>query len=297
MKELFKGLSIYDFQKRFGDDRSCINALAKLKWPNGFKCRYCSYTNYCTTDRYGERRCCSCKKPESATAHTLFHKLKFPIHKAFMMIYLISTTKKGISALELHRKMGVHKRTALLFKRKVMASMSSLCLYKMEGEVEVDETFVGGKEKIKRGRSKGAKKLVVIGIQRHGKGISRAYAKVISDAGVKQLKPFFEDHISREAKIKTDGWRSYKSLKIQGWNIAQEKSKGGKSFDVLHRFIMSFKAWLRGIHGSVRDLQVYLDEYVFKFNRHKMNGGIFNIILKRMVNYPPRTYKQIFSVA
>jgi hypothetical protein len=213
-----------------------------------------------------------------------------------MMIFLISTTKKGISALELHRKMGLHKRTALLFKRKVMASMSSLLLYKMDGDVEVDETYVGGKGKVNRGRSKGNKKLVVIGIQRSGKGISRAYARQIENAGVKELRPFFEDHISRSAEIKTDGWRSYKSLKSKSWNITQEKSDGGKNFDALHRFIMNFKAWLRGIFGSVRDLQPYLDEYVFKFNRHKMKGEIFNTILRRMVNYPPKTRKEIFSV-
>jgi len=296
MEEMFRGLSIYDFQAQFGDDKSCIDSLVKLKWPNGFKCRYCSYKNFCKTKRYGERRCCSCKKPESATAHTLFHKLKFPIHKAFMMMYLISTTKKGISALELHRKMGLHKRTALLFKRKVMASMASLFLYKMDGHVEVDETYVGGKEKGKRGRSKGAKKLVAVGIQRSGKGISRAYVRKIDNAGVKQLKPFFDDHISTEAKIKTDGWRSYKSLKSSYKKIKQVKSKGGKNFNALHRFIMNFKAWLRGVFGSVRDLQPYLDEYVFKFNRHNMKGSIFNVLLKRMVYFPPRFSKQIFDV-
>jgi len=91
-----------------------------------------------------------------------------------MMMYLMSTTKKGISALELHRKMGVNKRTALLFKRKVMASMSSPLLYRMNGEVELDETFVGSKESGRRGRSKGSKRLVAIGIERTGKGISLA---------------------------------------------------------------------------------------------------------------------------
>ena len=297
MKEMFTGLSIYDFQAQYGDDKSCIDSLVKMKWPKGYKCRYCDYTNFCKTKRYGERRCCSCKKPESATAHTLFHKIKFPLHKAFMMMYLITTTKKGISAAELHRKMGVHERTAHLFKRKVMAAMSSFCVYKMDGDVEVDETHVGGKEKQSRGRAKGAKKLVAVGIERKGKGIARAYLREIKDAGVKQLQPFFEDHISKEAKIKTDGWRSYKTLKNKSWNIKQEKSNGGKNFDVLHRFIMSFKAWLRGIFGSVRDLQPYLDEYVFKFNRNKEGGNIFNILLKRMMNFPPRTYNQIFGVS
>jgi len=296
MKEMFTGLSIYDFQEQFGTDRSCINTLVKMKWPNGFRCRYCDYGNYCDTKRYGERRCCSCKKPESATAHTLFHKLKFPIHKAFMMMYLITTTKKGISSAELHRKMGVHPRTAHLFKRKVMAAMSSFCTYKMDGKVEVDETYVGGKEKQNRGRAKSVKKLVAVGIERKGKGISRAYLREIKDAGVKQLQPFFEEHISRSAIIKTDGWRTYTNLKTKSWSITQEKSNGGKNFDVLHRFIMGFKAWLRGIFGSVRDLQPYLDEYVFKFNRNKSGGNIFNILLKRMVNFPPRTYDEIFSV-
>jgi len=58
---------------------------------------------------------------------------------------------------------------------------------------------------------------------------------------------------------------------------------------------MGLKSWLRGIHGSVRDLQPYLDEYTYKFNRHKPKGNIFNLILKRMVNFPPKTAKQIFS--
>ena len=294
---MFEGLSIYDFQEQFGDDRSCIDSLVNLKWSNGYNCRYCGYENYCKTKRYGERRCCSCKKPESATANTLFHKVKFPINKAFMMLYLISTNKKGISAAELHRKIGVAKNTALLFKRKVMEAMGSQCNYKMDGKVEVDETSVGQKESGKPGRSKGAKKLVVVAIQRAGKGIKKAYARQISNAGVKELKPFFEDHIDLEADIRTDGWRSYKSLKRTYGNLSQEKSNKGKKFDVMHRFIMSFKAWLRGIHSSVRDLQKYLDEYCFRFNRNKSGGNIFNILLKRMVNYPPRTKTQIFSAA
>lgn len=296
MKEMFRGLSIYDFQSQFGDDKSCIDALVKIKWTSGYKCRYCQYTNYCATKRYGERRCCSCKKPESATAKTLFHKLKFPIHKAFLMLYLISTNKRGISAAELHRKVGVNKRTALLFKRKVMEAMGSQCEYKMDGEVEVDETSVGQKEIGKPGRSKGAKKLVVVAIERAGKGISKVYAKHIDNAGVKALKPFFEDHIDINAKIRTDGWRSYKSLQKSYKNLRQEKSKKGKNFDVMHRFIMGFKSWLRGIHSSVRDLQKYLDEYCYRFNRNKSAGNIFNLLLKRMVIYPPKTSQEIFSV-
>lgn len=292
---MFTDLSIYDFQAKYADHESCIDALVKLKWPGGYSCRYCKHENYCTTKRYGERRCCSCKKPESATAQTLFHKVKFPLHKAFMMIYLISTTKKGISGSELKRKMGVHKRTALLFKRKVMEAMGSQCNYKMSGNIEVDETYIGGKEVGKPGRSKGSKKLVAIAIQKVGNGVSRVCLRHINNGGIKELKPFFEDHIDKKASVVTDGWRTYKAIGKTYTNLKQTKSNNGKNFDALHRVIMTLKAWLRGIHGSVRDLQPYLDEYMYKFNRHDKGSHIFNLLLKRMVNYPPRNYNQIFS--
>ena len=143
---MFEGLSIYDFQNQFSEDKSCTDLLVFFKWGDSYSCKNCGYKKYSDTKRYGERRCNSCGKPESATAHTLFHKLKFPIHKAFLMLYLIATTKKGISGLELHRRLGLHKRTCLYFKRKAMAAMASQCNYKMSGDVEVDETFIGGKD-------------------------------------------------------------------------------------------------------------------------------------------------------
>lgn len=80
MSKMFEGLSIYDFQQQFGDDKSCIDMLCEMKWSEGYSCRSCGYMKYCGTKRYGERRCNKCRKPESATAHTLFHKVKFPIY-------------------------------------------------------------------------------------------------------------------------------------------------------------------------------------------------------------------------
>jgi len=294
--KMFSGLSIYDFQAQFSDDKSCTDLLIQMKWESGYRCRQCENTKYCKTKRYGERRCTKCGKPESATSHTLFHKLKFPIHKAFFMLYLLSTTKRGISGLELKRKLGLHKRTCLYFSRKVMKAMASQNNYKMSSKVEVDETFIGGKDIESIGRSKGSKSLVVIGIEKHHNGgIFKVYASRIESAGVKHLKPFFENHIDKNADIRTDGWRAYTSMKKEYNNLRQEKSNGGKNFDVMHRFIMGLKSWLRGVHGSVRDLQPYLDYYTYKFNRHKSEGNIFNLILKRMANHYAVTYRQIFN--
>lgn len=97
-----------------------------------------------------------------------------------------------------------------------------------------------------------------------GQGIYRVHARVIPDNSIKQLKLFFEDYISEHANIITDGWLSYKSLQIKGWKITQKYSNGGKNFDALYRFTISLKATLEGIYDSVRVLQAYLDEYVFK---------------------------------
>jgi hypothetical protein len=79
--------------------------------------------------------------------------------------------------------------------------------------------------------------------------------------------------------------------------IVVQKDMENEDVAALHRFIMELKSWLRGIHGAVRDLQPYLDEYTYRFNRHKSGGNIFNLLLQRMIKCESQTYKQIFSAA
>ena len=150
------------------------------------------------------RKCNKCDHQESPTAGTLFHNMKFSMLKAFYIIYYVSTNKKGISSTELSRKLDLRQKTCWYFKRKIMESMKSSKKHPLKGIIEIDETFIGGKEKLKRGRSKGTKKQVVFIVETKGKGISRAYGKVIKNAGTKELRPFIQDHVCVEAKIKTD---------------------------------------------------------------------------------------------
>ena len=75
----------------------------------------------------------------------------------------------------------------------------------------------------------------------------------------------------------------------------EESGKKGEKYPQMHRVIMMFKAWLRGIHHSVRHLQAYIDEYTYRYNRHKMKEGIFENLMNRMVERPPHTYKMIIS--
>jgi len=293
MKDMFKGVSILEFQARFPDDNACKDYLLKIKWPESYSCNKCGHKKYCGTSRYGERRCTKCRGVESATANTLFHKVKFPLQKAFYIVFFVTTNPKGMSSHELARKLDMHQPVVWRFKRKMAKAMASSCNYPIDGEVHVDETFIGGKTPEKKGRSQSTKKQAVIAIQKHPKGgISRAYAQVIPNAGYKSLKPFIEKHIDIEADIITDMWRGYRPLKNTGYKLTQIESKKGNNFPEIHRFIMMLKGWLRGIHHSVKYLQNYLDEYTYRFNRHKWKPTIFHNLILRMVKHEPVKYSE-----
>lgn len=294
MEKKYESLSIFEFQERFPDEDSCYKYLADLKWKDGFKCRKCGHWRYSKGQAVPyTRKCTRCDFQESPTSQTLFHKVKFSILKAFYIVYYVSTSKKGVASTELSRRLSLRQKTCWLFKRKVMEAMKSSGNFPIKGIVEVDETFVGGKQPVKRGRSYSNKLIVAFAVETKGKGISRAYGKVIQHAGVKELRPFIEHHIAKDAQITTDKWRGYTPLLRDYPNLRQIPSAGGKNFEPIHRFIMGFKSWLRGIHHTTDHLQAYVDEYTYRFNRHFMKEGIFENLLRRMIQHNPVSYQEI----
>lgn len=289
-------LSLFDFQSNFIIEEDCLDYLSDLKWRDGYKCKKCGYGSYCKGIKDHDRQCCRCRYLESPTAGTLFHKVKFPLVKAFYAVYFISTNKKGITSTELSRKLGLKQKVCWLFKRKVMKAMESSRKFPLSGTVEVDEMFVGGQDENAKGRKKGKKKLVVVAVEKKKNGVSRFYGRVIQSADAKSLGGFMKHHIDKEAQITTDGWTGYRPLDKDFHNIKQIKSgKKGENFPELHRVIMNFKAWLRGLHHHVRDLQQYINEYTYRFNRSFMKGNIFDNIMARMVNAKPCSYKMIIA--
>jgi transposase-like protein len=177
-----------------------------------------------------------------------------------------------------------------------MKSMESSGNFLLSGSVEVDETFIGGADENSRGRKKGKKKLVVIAIEKKKKGVSRFYAQVIDKADAINLGSFMEQRITKDAQIVTDEWTGYKPLDKIFSNMTHIKSgKKGENFPELHRVIMNFKSWLRGTHHHVGDLQDYINEYTYSFNRSFMKGNIFDNLLYRMVEMKPCLYKTIIN--
>lgn len=296
MEARFKSLSIFEFQDRFPDAESCYLYLSDLKWKTDYVCPKCGNKKYCKAIKKYDGQCTKCNYLGSPTSGTLFHKLKFPIVKAFWIIYYVSTNKKGIASTELSRKLELRQKTCWSFKHKVMQAMKSGGDNPLTGKVEIDEFVVGQQEQGVVGRKNKNKKLVVLAIEKKTKGVSRIYAKRIDRATKKNLKTFIENTVSKEAEIKTDGWSSYRSLEKEMTNSTTEDStKKGKNLTLIHRVIMGFKAWLRGVHGHAKHLQYYLDEYCYRFNRHKMKQGIFDNLITRMVKHHPVTYKSIIE--
>jgi transposase-like protein len=159
----------------------------------------------------------------------------------------------------------------------------------LEQEVEVDEFLVAGFDENERGPSLESKQLVVLAVEKvvdkkGNSAIRRAYAKVIQKASATALQAFFEQKISTEAKITTDGWRGYWPLK-KDWSIEQKLSKKGKGFPELHIHIMNIKSWLRDIHHKCKGnrLRQYMDEFHFRFNRRGFLHHILDKLVKRSI--------------
>jgi predicted RNA-binding Zn-ribbon protein involved in translation (DUF1610 family) len=296
MERMFESLTIFEFQERFPDDKSCMDYLSDLQWAEGFVCPKCGNTRYCAGHKEHIRQCTKCNYLMSPTSGTLFHKVKFSLLKAFYIVYYVSTNKKGISSTELSRKLGLRQKTCWLFKQKAMRAMKSSGNNKMKGKVEVDETVVGGQEEGVVGRKNNKKRIVVFAIERQSKGISRLYGKVIKHSSANELGAFMKTNIESNAHIKTDVWTGYKPLKKDFENLIQVPSgKKGENFPDLHRAIMGFKGWLRGIHHHADHLQSYVNEYTNRFNRSNMKTGIFENLINKMMACNPYTYKMIIS--
>lgn len=293
--EIFKGENELSFVKRFGNPETCMEYLSYYKWKDGFECPHCGSIEEHNCYLPYSKRCKKCQKIVSCTSHTLFHRVKFGLDKAFYMVFKMSATTKSISAEQLARTVGVNRKTALAFQHKIRLAMQSSGNHPLEGQVEVDEAFIGQKEPNVIGRGAENKAQIVLAVEKHGGiGIKRVYARMIENASSSELKQIFDKHISKEAKVVTDKWRGYSPL-TELFNITQEKSEPDKNFKVMHRCVQLLKSWIRGIHHSVdkQYLQAYLNEFCYRINRSIHKETIFDKLIQRMVYANHVSTKQI----
>jgi transposase-like protein len=293
--EIYRGQNLLQFAERFKTDEECKKYLSEIKWGNGYKCRKCGNTKYQERKNFS-RTCNHCSDTESPMANTLFHKVKFGLRKAFFMCFEMATTTKSLSASQMSVRFGVRENTARLFMHKIREAMKSSENYLMDGNVHIDEFVVGGKEEGKPGRSYDSKKkksICAVELTKDGK-VKRFYAMKIKDFSAKSLRTIFDKHISTQANVTTDEWKSYRPI-MKDYKIDQIPSNNGSNFKALHTMIHQVKSWLRTTYSwvSEKNIERYFNEFCYRINRSQNKETIFNNLIKRMVAADNVTHKQI----
>ena len=181
---------------------------------------------------------------------------------------------------------------------KIRRAMASSGNHPMDGNIQVDEFTIGGKEQNKQGRSYNTRKKKIVGAVEltNGGKIKRVYALRIDDYSSKSLKKLFDKHIAKTAKVKTDNWKGYRPLN-EDYKINQSLSKNGLSMPEIHIVIHQIKSWIRTIYSWVHPHHVnsYLDEFSFRINRSIFKKSIFHKIMERVVLGEHLGYKDIVA--
>jgi len=265
------------FQSEFATEEACQQYLAACRWPDGFVCPRCGHRRAYNVEKQRRRQCTACRHQVSLTSGTVLHNTKTPLTVWFWAAYLMTTDKRGVSAALLQRQLGLSRyETAWMMLHKLRRAMVNATREPLRGEVEVDDTWIGGPQAGLRGsrQLKGRRAaLVLVAVEKRGRGSGRVRMAVIPDFRKATVTKFLTQNVDTGATIYTDGLKSFAGLEEAGFKHIPrtqprrtELRKGAKSVVPLaDRAIGNLKQWLIGTyHGVSRaQLQVYLDEFVF----------------------------------
>lgn len=295
-----------EFLNQFSDEESCLQYLMKIRWKDGYACSNCQSKKYWITSKH-KIHCSECGKEYSITSGTIFQDSKKPLLLWFHIMWWVVAQKTGASANNLTDFMGFGSyETAWTWLHKLRRAMVRTGRENLTGEVEVDETYIGGEETGtgKTGRGSVSKSLVVVATECIGKQVGRVRFRIIKNASSENLIPFIEENIEIGSTVITDGWRGYHSLTNNtNYNhVVKEISKNNKKAHEMlphvHMVDSLLKRWINGTHQgkiSAKHLEYYLDEFAFRFNR-KMStyrGKLFFRLMQQAVSTPPSTYENI----
>lgn len=293
--------SLIEFQSKYGTEESCEQALFHLKWPEGFKCPKCGFS-HCTIVR-GRRlhvyQCPACRHQTSAIAETIMANTKLSLVKWFLALYFVSTNKDGISEIALAKYINVTLKTAWALLHKIRNAMGEReNTYHLNGSIEMDEAFFGGKTAGKRGRGSENKTEVAVALQLDGGGHPRFLKmQVIPNAKGSTLLAFAKSNITEGSTIHSDAFRSYNALSgdyccdMQKYN----PQSGDGRLKWLHVMISNIKANIEGTYHGLDGtyLQRYLDEFCYRFNRRHSRKPVLDHLLACCVWAPYKTVAEL----
>lgn len=289
--------TILDLQEQFSTEKACAERLYKLRWTDGFKCSKCGDVSFYNLPKRRLMQCKGCGCQVSLTAGTVMHGTHLKLRVWVWAFYLMTSSKHGISALEMQRQLGIGSyKTAWLLCHKIRNIMSKGSEKLLKGFIEVDDAYIGGPEKGFRGRKMAKKSAIVIAVESKGDHAGQANMTVIEDVSSKSLNAFVTRQVCIGSSIKTDDWKGYGSLEREGYSHVH--AAGDTTYEELpwvHLIISNLKALLIGtFHGvSKKHLQSYLNEYVFRFNLRFCHNLAFGAALSIGVVSKSLTYKML----
>jgi len=277
------------FNKEFANDDACLEWLKNYRFPNGIECPICNkVTKHYKIAKRPCYKCDLCGHEVYPTAGTIFHKSSTPLKVWFEAMFWMATTRSGHSAKELQRRTGVTYKTAWrMFKQIRTLLNESHDMF--TNEVEIDETYIGGKRRgDNQGRpAEGSHKVPVISIaQRYGK----VNVKVTANVKRSTVMPLIAKNVARRTMIYTDEWAVYNPLEAEGFghtscnHAAGEYVIGSAHTNTIEGFWSLVKRGISGVYHAVspKYLQSYLNEYQFRYNHRLDLQPMFLTVLNQI---------------
>jgi transposase-like protein len=295
--------TMIELEERFRSEEDCRGYLAKLRWPEGFRCPRCGHDKTWAKSN-GLKACQRCGLQTSPIAGTIFQDTKKPLVLWFRAMWHVTSQKYGANALGVQRVLGLGSyRTAWAWLHKLRRAMVRPGRDRLSGVVQVDEMFVGGERTGKRGRGAEGKTLVLVVAQEDGTRVGRIRLGVIQDASAASLEAALADMAEPGTIIRTDGWSGYNRLEEKGYVhevIRKDAHIGEDLLPYCHRVASLLKRWLLGTHqGAVshNHLPYYLDEFTFRFNRRSSNsrGKLFYRLVQQAAVVEPVPVKSLIK--
>jgi transposase-like protein len=286
----------------FDDIDVCTQFVAEIRWPDGPVCPDCGGTehSYLTTRRLW--KCKACKRQFSVKVGTIFEDSSVKLKNWLAAIWLITNSKNGISSYELGKAIGVQQRTAWFMNHRIRLAMQMGTFDRIEGETEIDETFVGGKAKNKKNHERAARKAryhksgvspfeskaLVVGARNRDAGT--VAAEVVSNRTAKTLLPFVRKTVAPGSTIYTDSWSGYNNVAADGYtheviDHVETYVQGAVHTNGIENFWSLLKRSLHGTYVAVNPEHLfrYVDERVFSYNLRDLNDyDRFRAVLQRV---------------
>jgi transposase-like protein len=275
-----EGINLIDFYKEFPDEKACRDYLQNARWGDNSTCPKCSVVGGKIYKLKDTRllKCATCRQPFSVRVGTVFEDSAISLQSWFLAVYLATSLKKGISSVQLAKYLGITQKSAWYMLHRIRHSINTTVDDKpLEGIVEVDETYIGGKKSGVRG-AKLDKSIVFGAVERSG----RAKLAHVRTAGSRVLIPEIEKFISPNAVIYSDQLTAYKNLGRRGYahdsvnHSILEFARGSVHTNTIEGGIWDhLKLGLKAIYMGVspKHLGKYCDEFVYKYNTRNLTDG------------------------